>query len=199
MQQGPTLIGLQHLDFTLTSKLLSDASDKIVDFLAKAKMRKKKRTIFIEMRSEQLNNYIERALSKRLGFSKLNPFGITIAWALKNGWKVVPLDRFNVQALSHLAPPEYLNKNVRERLWANKIAFGRTPKVFDIIIMHPNHIWGFVKECQKKGIEFQRIKFLSPFNQLDPYKRQSEKEVAKLRTLRNAKRKRKLTTPHRRL
>jgi len=151
-KEVPTIVAITHAfwdDFTYKSSL-----EKLEAFFEKAAVEAKNRRLFVELDSELLNDYLKKEIDFRDGFYK------AVRLAKKHGWKVVPLDKTSVveQFQSPLMLPlrkdflrrRYLGYNVRERSWARKLKELKAGGS-DFVVMHPNHVQGFLIETGIKG------------------------------------------------
>jgi len=174
----PTFIAVRHPEATdkyPADNRLSRSSKVLIDFLKKP-FSGKRRTLYIELTQLQIDYYLKHGEAP--GFVarfpvSYDPFFDAIDLAKKKGWKIVGLDKprllldllpkqeqvYRRQSVLHFfgdAPPppqlplRYAMHNLREKSWAHKLKREK-PTANDIVVMHPNHISGFLIESGLKG------------------------------------------------
>lgn len=161
----PTVIALKHRDFRdemsqARLALLKATQDKIIEIITKAPPTRKKRTLFIEGDTA--------TYEKDPGNE---PFRWSVITARARGWRIIPLDRTDFRKMlfdqlsSEMWIPKrmgdsslekYILYNLREKYWA-RVLERNNASSNDLVVMHPNHIRGFLIESHIPGRNVQWI------------------------------------------
>lgn len=201
-KKGPTVIAAEHGNFFLDlseKERYSDTFNKYIETVRKVKsvfdekaMEKKRRTLFIEMTPAILEKILKFLDSGR-NENELYPFAEIIAMAKNHGWNIQALDRESITGLVYKAklvrnpspetPPRklYLQHNLRERHWANKVR--QQAGQNDLIVMDPHHVRGFLIEGSLKSENVVWVDSPAKHNR-KRYRRLTAKEVRKLKRTR---------------
>lgn len=165
--RGPTIIALQH-------PIKEDAArcEKIRDALEEISRDGKKRTLFVELSQGDISLVLDQKPKTRHELIQAinldmypEPFAEAVRVAYSKGYKIVglmspsvtrfidkvkPLYRhFPSRRKELLKVTSYVNKNLMEPFMAKRLAKHK-PTSNDIIIMHPNHVKGFLAEVDFK-------------------------------------------------
>ncbi len=125
----------------------------------------KKRKLFIELSPGKVQEILEyiRTHAQYTHISFMSPFEVAINLAVKNKWEIVSLDAawlnkiiMKIKETGKAELIGYANHNHRERMWARKVR--KLAKPNDFVVMHPNHVEGFMKDAGYSG---KRATFLS--------------------------------------
>jgi len=174
----PTVIAVRHPE--VTDKYPDDgrllkSSKALINFLERTSS-DKRRTLYIELSQPQIDYYLKHGEAP--GFvarfpDSYDPFFDAIDFAKKKGWNIVGLDKPKIlldllpkqeqayrshsllRLFEDIPPPpqltlRYAMHNLREKSWAHKLKREK-PTANDIVVMHPNHISGFLIESGLKG------------------------------------------------
>ncbi len=151
-KESPTIVAVEHVNWAKPAK--PESIQRLKRIFERASKEKKRRTLFIELDQE----LIERFTSKEIGCQEA--FHVAVNLAKGYGWKIVALDKRrateNLQwpLAPKLSKDELLKRkhgyNLREKSWARKIRLQRAGEN-DFVVMHPNHVRGFLIESGIKG------------------------------------------------
>ncbi|HLC79864.1 MAG TPA: hypothetical protein VJG83_05600 [archaeon] len=198
MENEPLIIGVCHKAIQLTPKQLRKYSLRLEQIFENAKG---KRRLFVEMAPHILESY-------KIGISSRNnawndgffyrkmgnfiventePFEVVVAAALKNGWKLIPL-----VSMSHIWRLERIQQPLASELNAaynemekEAAAIVRKAKADqrDVIVMHPNHISGFLSHSKFSP---RSVVFVSrPSRNMLPKPKSRLKRPSKIRQIRH--------------
>lgn len=146
-KKGPTIIAAEH--YTLWRVLEVDWPK--VEKIA-GQLETKKRRLFIEGSEGGIKVMSELTFSTE-------SFDYFIKIAKKHGWQIIPLDRAavveykmfgKVRKTKDIALRKFVSFNLREKYWARKV-LRMKPTKDDIILMHPNHVKGFLTYSGMSG------------------------------------------------
>ena len=149
---------LAHYEKVILPRLKATAA-KIEVILKTASKGGKKRTLYVEGEP----NFVDHSIAGPSPHFAANfdSFSSSIKLADLLGMRVQPLDRewgalsimMLLGQLRHPLLSRFLDNNLRHRLWAHK--FTETPpNSRDIILMHPNHVIGFLTETALFGKKY---------------------------------------------
>lgn len=190
VESQPTVIALKHYRVIEKKEELTQTQERVQEYLNKLAAVKQQRRVFIELNEKVLE-------SIRSGeYPFIEPFSTVVLTADEQNWTVIPLGRklitdvrstvvertsrkfrfegpndpFDFQTI------RYINQNLRERAWAHKIKMQK-PGEHDLIVMHPNHVEGFLKET---GHDPQKVVWINkPDKKSGILKRLDGDELAK--------------------
>ncbi|MFA4907115.1 MAG: hypothetical protein WC602_02495 [archaeon] len=182
---GPTIIAVRHRLLSETKFDNETRMQKVRNELEKIHRDRKKRVLFVEAPPSLIHNVLgierpklspktEEAIESRSPWPFRDPFCEAIRIASKNGYKIIGLNRDIVMPIlysvvarqyenagSHgkenlIKIGSYINQNLSEKYWADIIRRRKaTPN--DIILIHPNHVAGLLRES---GFRPKELKWL---------------------------------------
>lgn len=195
MAVNPLIVAVNHPTNIVGEASLEQEYDKVIKMFASISG-KKSRRVFIEISPKGLQEL------KSSGWARVpDPFLAAYFSARTAGYEIIPLDNNKLHDIDSLgnysrilrnlgeadAPKlfRYLNKNLREKYWAFKVKANKITSA-DVIVMHPNHVRGFLKES---GLKPKFIRWINKPQKLMVLQRLRKGEVAKLKRILLQKRK----------
>ncbi len=189
----PIIIALEHRSLsrlfeTQTRDRLKAARKEVSKFLGLLARNGAKRTLYIEGSKGTIDGILAKGirgilqnLSRKSTQDYLppEPFEVAILAAKKHGWEIKPLDSKEITGKltkggCNDIESRYVGYDIRERKWAIKT---RRAGENDIIVMHPNHVSGFLK---MSGINLKKVAWISkPRRESDL--RLTQRQVRRLR------------------
>lgn len=148
----PTIIAVRHLSNSEQGEEPAIRNEAIVlsKFLDRLSEEKKRRTLYLEASPRALQDFEEMGLL----FRALDPFSNALLTAKRQKWRIVLLDNKEDDRNAWLRPwisalrKRFDNKNLREKKWASIVQGAREG---DIVVMHPDHVRGFLIESGFSG------------------------------------------------
>jgi hypothetical protein len=153
-KESPTVIAVRHYDW---GELINRESIKSVARLFKKAKQGEKRTLFIEIHEEAISDLLTKEVKPHLR----DAFYVAVKLADKYGWKIVALDKKSITSKlqwqenpvlteNELRERNFDTFNLRENMWTDILKDFRAGRK-DFVVMHPNHVRGFLIESGIKG------------------------------------------------